>query len=78
MNVYLKCFATLAIPEKCDFSDGVSYGLKYGQTVKHLVHLAGINSEDVKMAFVNSRPANLDTVLADGDQVALAPTVAAL
>ena len=78
MKVYLKCFSTLAIPELCDFRNGVSYGLNSGQTIKNLIQLAGINSKDVKIAYVNSRPANLDTVLVEGDQVALASTVAAL
>jgi molybdopterin converting factor small subunit len=46
-----------------------------GQTVEDLVQLAGISKEDVKIAFVNSRVVDLDTVLSDGDQVGLAPAV---
>jgi molybdopterin converting factor small subunit len=46
-----------------------------GQTVGDLVTRAGIASERVKIAFVNSRITDLDAVLSDGDQVGLAPVV---
>ena len=78
MRVDLKCFATLANPDTCDFKDCTAYELEDGQTVDHLIKLAGIKSEDVKIAFVNSRVAALDTVLGEGDRVALTPAVAAL
>ena len=78
MKVDLKCFATLANPDTCDFKDGTSYELDKGHTVEHLAQLAGIKGEDVKIVFVNSRPANLDTVLNDSYRVALTPAVAAL
>ena len=78
MKVELKCFATLANPETCDFKDSTSYELEEGQTVEQLVQLAGIHSEDVSFAFVNSLVADLNTVLQNGDRVALTPHSAAL
>ncbi len=75
MKVALKCFSTLVDPETCEFSESTAYDLKDGQTVDDLVQHAGIAREDVKIAFVNSRIASLDTVLSDGDQVGLAPAV---
>lgn len=78
MKVDLKCFATLANPDTSDHKDGTAYELENGQTLEHLIQLAGINSEDVKIAFVNGRVVDLDTVLHEGDRVALTPATAAL
>ena len=75
MKVNLKCFASLVNLDSCDYKDSTEYNLDDGQTVKDLVQLAGIAKEDVKIAFVNSRVVDLDTVLSDGDQVGLAPAV---
>ncbi len=77
MRVNLKCFTTLANPATCDFSDATAYELEKGQTVKHLTKLAWIKSEEIKIAFVNSSVAKLDTVLSEGDRVALTPANAA-
>ena len=55
--------------------DSKSYELVSGETVEDLVVRTGISREDVKIAFVNSRRVNLDTVLSDGDRVGLAPAV---
>jgi molybdopterin converting factor small subunit len=78
MKVALKCFANLADPDKCDFKDGTAYELDDGQTVGQLVQIAGIDSNDVSIVFINSRVANLDTVLSEGDRVALTPATAAI
>ena len=75
MKVNLKCFASLVNLDSCDYKDSTEYNLGDGQTVEDLVQLAGISKEDVKIAFVNSRVVDLDTVLSDGDQVGLAPAV---
>jgi molybdopterin converting factor small subunit len=75
MKVNLKCFASLVNLETCDYKDSTEYELDEGQTVEDLVQLAGIPSEDVNTAFVNSRVVDLSTVLSDGDQVGLAPAV---
>ena len=75
MQVDLKCFAKLVNPGTCDFKESSSYELDQGQTVQHLLEQAEISREDIKIAFVNSRVVDLDTVLSEGDQVGLAPAV---
>jgi len=62
----------------CDFKDGTEHELEDRQNVEHLSHLAGINSDDVSIMFINSRGADLDTSLSEGDRVALTPATAAL
>ena len=75
MQVDLKCFAKLVNPGTCDFKESTSYELDQGQTVQHLLEQAEISREDIKIAFVNSRVVDLDTVLSEGDRVGLAPAV---
>jgi len=75
MRVSLKCFSTLVNPDICDFKQSTTYELDEGQTLQDLVQRAGIDGKDVKIAFVNSRKAGLDTVLSDSDRVGLAPAV---
>lgn len=73
MKVKLKCFSKLVDPGTCEFSDSTAYDLDDGHTVQDLAERAGINREEVKIAFVNSRIVGLDTPLTEGDQVGLAP-----
>ncbi len=75
MKVTLKCFSTLADPDTCDYRKSTTYKLEDGQTLQDLVDRAGVDSEDVKIAFVNSRKVDFDTVLSDNDRVGLAPAV---
>ena len=75
MKVNLKCFSKLAVSGTCEFSDSTAYDLDDGHTVKDLVERAGIEHGDVKIAFVNNRVVGLDTPLAEGDRVGLAPAV---
>ena len=75
MKVDLKCFANLVNPDTCDFKESTSYELDNGQTVENLLEKAQIKSADVKIAFVNSRIADFETVLSEGDRVGLAPAV---
>lgn len=75
MKVNLKCFSSLANTDSCDYKDSTQYNLAEGQTVEELVRHAGIDKNDVKIAFVNSRKVDFDTVLSDGDRVGLAPAV---
>ena len=75
MNVSLKCFSRLVNPDTCDFNESTTYDLDEGHTVEDLVQRAGIDSEEVKIAFVNSRIVDLDTTLSEGDRVGLAPAV---
>jgi molybdopterin converting factor small subunit len=75
MKVNLKCFANLVDEDSCDYKGSTPYDLPDGQTIQDLIKRAGIDPEEVKIAFVNSRKVELDTVLSDGDQVGLAPAV---
>ena len=75
MKVNLKCFSKLVNPDTCDFNESTIYEIADGQSVEDLVQRAGIAGEDVKVAFVNSRVVDFDTVLSDGDRVGLAPAV---
>jgi molybdopterin converting factor small subunit len=75
MKVSLKCFSKLVNPDTCDFKESTTYEMDEGQTLQDLVERAGIDGQDVKIAFVNSRKVDLDTVLSDGDQIGLAPAV---
>ena len=75
MKVNLKCFSKLVNEETCDYKDSTPYELDDGQSVEDLVSRAGLVKEDIKIVFVNSRKVDFDTVLTDGDQVGLAPSV---
>ena len=75
MKVNLKCFSTLVNPESCDFKESIAYDLAEGQTVEDLAQRAGIAKEEIKIAFVNSRVVDFDTVLSHGDRVGLSPAV---
>jgi molybdopterin converting factor small subunit len=75
MKVELKCFSTLVNPDTCDYKKSTTYELDEGQTVQDLVQRAGIDGDDVKVAFVNNRKADLNTVLSDTDRVGLTPAV---
>ena len=75
MKVNLRCFSKLAEDNICNFSENTAYDLANGHTVGDLVEHAGIDRESVKIAFVNSRIVGMDTPLAEGDRVGLAPAV---
>jgi len=75
MKVDLKCFANLVDPETCDFRESTAYNLADGTTVKDLIREAGIDQNEVKIAFINSNVVDLDTTLSEGDRVGLAPAV---
>lgn len=71
MKIRIKCFATLSdhTPE------GGSLQLPDGATVMDVMTLVGLKEEDVKLIFVNSKSAALDTVLVDDDQLGIFPAV---
>jgi len=75
MKVDLRCFATLANGETCDYKRPTAYELKDGHTVADLAVSAGIAAENIKIAFVNGRQADHGTMLADGDRVGFVPPV---
>ena len=73
MKVTLKCFSKLVDPDSCNYRKSTTYELDDGQTLQDLVDRAGVASEEVKIAFANSRKVDLDTVLSDNDRAGLAP-----
>jgi molybdopterin converting factor small subunit len=75
MNIGLKCFATLAEADKCDYKKSTPKALPDGSTIRNLFSKEAIPEKDVKLIFVNGKQSALDTVLHDGDQVGLAPAV---
>ncbi len=75
MKIELKCFATLAESEACDYRDASSYHLEDGATVRDLLHAADIPESSVKLVFVNGKSERIGAPLAEGDRVGLAPAV---
>jgi len=75
MKVSLKCFSQLADSETCDYKDSTVFDLNDVQTMEDLIGRAGIAKENVKIAFLNNKTVELDTVLSDGDRIGLAPSV---
>ena len=75
MKVYVKCFATLAQDDKCNYRQAEAMSVPAGMTIRNFVKLLGVAQEAVKIAFVNNRIAPMDQPLEDGDRVALAPAV---
>ena len=71
MQVRIKCFATLSdhTPE------GGVLALPAGGTVENALAAIGLAPEDVKLVFVNSKHAEMDAPLADGDQLGIFPAV---
>jgi len=73
MDITLKCFATLAEADKCDYRSSMPKTIPEGATVRKLLMQTEIPERDVKLIFINGQKAALDTVLRNGDQVGLAP-----
>ena len=75
MKIDVRCFATLANADACDYKQATAYELDDGQTVADLATSAGIADENIKITFVNGRRVGRDTVLAHGDRVGFVPPV---
>jgi molybdopterin converting factor small subunit len=75
MKAHLKCFANLAEGDVCDFRESTQNEITEGETVSALFERLGLPKKEIKIIFVNNRVAGFDTVLKDGDQVALSPPV---
>lgn len=71
MQVRVKCFATLSDHTP---ADGV-LTLPAGGTVESALKGLGLAPGDVKLVFVNSRHAEMDSALSDGDQLGIFPAV---
>lgn len=75
MEVNLKCFATLAEADTCDYKSSTTKTVAQGAKIRDLLKEVKIAEKDVKLIFVNGKRAELDTELHPGDQVGLAPPV---
>ena len=73
MNVSVKCFAQLAKDDVCDYHGSTPHDLPEGSDVKQLIDKLGLRHEEIKLVFVNNAIVSQDTVLSEGDKVALAP-----
>ncbi|ACV67475.1 MoaD/ThiS family protein [Desulfohalobium retbaense] len=72
MSITVKCYATLSAyqPENPE-----SFPLTAGETVASLIDRLGIDPDEVKITFVNSRSVAVETPLHDGDRVGIFPAV---
>lgn len=70
MQVRMKCFATLSAHTP---KGGLE--LPEGSSVTDALTLVGLTPDDVKLVFINSKNVEVDTVLADGDQLGIFPAV---
>jgi molybdopterin converting factor small subunit len=78
MKVKIKCFATLADADTCDYKDSIEYEISEGDTVDDLVDRLNIAKEEIKIVFRNNKVVDLNTPLAEGDQLGFAPAVGAM
>jgi molybdopterin converting factor small subunit len=78
MKVKVKCFATLADADTCDYKDSIEYEVSEGDTVDNLVDRLSIAREEVKIVFRNNKVVDFNTPLAEGDQLGFAPAVGAM
>jgi len=57
MNIGLKCFATLAEADKCDYKNSTPKALPDGSTIRKLLSKEAIPEKDVKLiSSTGSRP----------------------
>ncbi len=73
MNIHVKCFANLANSDFCNYDGSSLYQFDEGATINDLMHRIQVTPASVKLIFLNGKHAEPQTVLSDGDQVALAP-----
>jgi rubredoxin/sulfur carrier protein ThiS len=73
MTVSVKCFTTLRKADTCDCGSGTEHHLFEGATLHDLIEKLDIPLEAVLIAFVNHKEVDFQTVLKNGDKVALSP-----
>lgn len=78
ITVNVKCFSTLVKKDTCDYKGSTAYELPEGSTIHDLIEKLSLPLEAIKIIFLNSREAETDTVLREGDQVALSPVTGAM
>ena len=75
MKIKVKWFASLAEANTWDYKDSIEYEVSEGDTVDNLVDHLDIAREEIKIVFRNNKVVDLDTPLAEGDQLGFAPAV---
>ena len=75
MDINVKCFATLADGESCDYRNATTYSMQSGARVGDLADRMGLPKEKIEIVFVNGIKSDLDAGLAEGDRVGLFPAV---
>ncbi len=75
MKVAVKCFATLADGETCDYKGATEYDMVEGAKAGELIQKLDIPEDQVHIIFINGRKGQTDTELKEGDRVGLAPAV---
>ena len=78
IKVSVKCFSTLVKAAACDYKDSTIYDVPEGATIHDLIEKLSLPLEAIKIIFLNGREAETDTVLHNGDQVALSPVTGAM
>ena len=73
IKVSVKCFTTLRKADTCDMGQGTEHQLFEGATIHDLVEKLDIPMEAVMLVFVNNTEVDFQTVLKNGDRVALSP-----
>ncbi|ABA88835.1 hypothetical protein Pcar_1591 [Syntrophotalea carbinolica DSM 2380] len=73
MKVNVKCFANLSKEGTCDYHGSTPCEIPDKGTVMDVVKKLDLNGDDIKIIFVNHKEVTLDSVLKEGDQVALSP-----
>jgi molybdopterin converting factor small subunit len=73
IKVTVKCFTTLRKADTCDMGEGTEHTLFEGATIHDLVEKLDIPMEAVMLVFVNNTEVDFQTVLKNGDRVALSP-----
>ncbi len=73
MKVNVKCFSTLVKADVCDYNGSKEHELPAGGTVKDLIAKLGLNMEEIKIIFVNSKEVDANSVLKEGDQIGMSP-----
>ncbi len=71
MRIQLKLFATL----RNNRFDSKELDIAQGTTVEEIIRSIGIPAEHVALVFVNNRHGGRETVLSDGDILALFPPI---
>jgi rubredoxin/molybdopterin converting factor small subunit len=78
IKVKVKCFTTMVKADVCDYRGSTEHQVVEGATVHDLVEKLSLPIEALKIIFVNGLEKDLDTILQDGDQVALSPVTGAM